>query len=157
MNHAPTLQSVTPVRKRFVTPCSLRRITVRRMDESWRQYSDDLEPQPRIRWARINRTEYDQAVAAAESLAIPPGTYRTYEHPKADGGRRPPLEIIQRIARKFGVSWHWLASGEGSPDDKPANPLGEKLVRKLDELPPEKQEAAAQAVMSVLDAIAKSA
>lgn len=155
--HTQTLQLVTFLDKRFVTARAAQRATVCGMDESWRPLSLENEPQPRIRWARVHLTNFDRPTDAAKSMGIKPGTYRTYEHSKADGGRRPTLSEIQRIAKKYKVSWHWLASGEGSPHDVPEHPLIKRLTEKLNAIPPEKMDDVATAVEGVLEAFAKRA
>lgn len=124
------------------------------MDESWREVSDDLEPQLRIKWARVHRTEFTRPTDAAQSLQIRPGTYRTYEVPKSEGGRRPDLSTIQSIARKYKVSWLWLATGSGSPDDVMQHPVGAALLAKFQAIPAEKQDDAAAAAIAVLEAFA---
>lgn len=112
----------------------------------------------RIRWARLHRTEFTRAKDAAESLNIKPGTYRTYEYPLGEGGREPPLSELQRIARKFKVSWVWLATGEGHPDRDPfTDERLQRAAEKVGELDPDKQEDAWAAVYGVLDAFRRKA
>jgi hypothetical protein len=126
---------------------------MRRM-EPWRHLHDQWE---RLRWARLNRTEFPRAKDAADSLGIKPGTYRTYEHaPGTDGGRLPQLTELQRICRKYKVNWAWVATGEGTPDDGVVSDdrliqVGERLGR----IPTEKQGDALAAMMGVLDAYAR--
>jgi transcriptional regulator with XRE-family HTH domain len=157
VSHGETLQPVTWKRKPFVTRCRARLATVCGMDESWRQLADEKEPQPRIRWARLHCTNFERPTDAAKSLNIRPGTYRTYEHLKADGGRRPELTELQRIAKKFDVSWTWLLTGDGRPDDKSISPLVAKIAAKLDAIPEEKREDAEAAIDGLLDAYARKA
>lgn len=113
----------------------------------------------RLRWARLNRTPFKRAKDAAESLNIKPGTYRTYEHrPGEDGGRLPPLTELQRICRKFKVSWAWVATGEGDPDtgimpDERMLTVSERLGL----VPEEKRADAVNAVLGVLDSYARKA
>lgn len=107
----------------------------------------------------MNRTQFKRAKDAADSLGIKPGTYRTYEHrPGEDGGRLPPLTELQRICRKYKVSWAWVATGEGDPDagvmpDDRLAALGERLGQ----IPTDKQDDAVAAVFGVLDAYARKA
>ena len=80
-------------------------------------FPDDLrEFWQRLRWARM-RSPFETAADTARSLGIKPGTYRTYERPADENGRNPDLSELQRIAKKLKVSWTWLASGSGRPDD----------------------------------------
>jgi transcriptional regulator with XRE-family HTH domain len=129
------------------------------MAENWQHLE---QPWERLRWARLNaRPEpFDQLKAAAESLNVKPGTYRTYEQPKAEGGRAPQLAELQRFARKFKVSWVWIASGQGSPFDEPTSPflqVAETVAERLEAVPPEKREDAIGAIYGVLNAFAKQA
>jgi hypothetical protein len=104
------------------------------------------------------RAGYDRAKDAAESLNIKPGTYRTYEVGKADGGRAPAITEMQRMARKFKVNWIWLLTGEGSPDKDVASDERLAVARqKLNEVDEAKQEDAFAAMMGVLDAYARKA
>jgi transcriptional regulator with XRE-family HTH domain len=125
------------------------------MDDSWRE---QREVHQRIRWARVHRTEFVRPIDGARSLNIKPGTYRTYEQAKADDGRVPPIPILQKIAAKYGVSWQWLATGEGSPDEKVVTELQvivNQLAERIGQVPEEKREDAMTAVQGVLDAFAR--
>jgi hypothetical protein len=106
----------------------------------------------------MNRTEFKRAKDAAVSLNIKPGTYRTYEHIPGEGGRLPPLTELQRICRKYKVSWTWVATGEGDPDTgvSPDGRLAD-VSRRLGRIPEEKQDDAMSAVLGVLDAFARKA
>lgn len=122
--------------------------------EAWQHLKHQWE---RLRWARLNRTPFERAKDAAESLNIKPGTYRTYEHaPGTDGGRLPSYSELQRICRKYKVSWVWVASGQGAPDDDPAS-RDERLqvvASHLGHVPAEKQDDALRAALAVLDSFA---
>jgi hypothetical protein len=124
--------------------------------EPWRQFGHQWE---RLRWARLNRTPFDRVKDAAESLGLKPGTYRTYEHaPGTEGGRLPSLSELQRICRKYKVSWVWVATGEGTPDTGVAT--DERLAtieQKLGAVPAEKQDDAVSAALAVLDSFARKA
>lgn len=101
---------------------------------------------------------FERAKDAADSLGIKPGTYRTYERGPEDGGREPPLTEIQRIARKFKVSWIWLATGDGEPhNDILTDERAAAIAKKRRQVDPEKQDDAFNAVMGVLDAFARKA
>lgn len=125
------------------------------MSEAWQDLRYRWE---RLRWARLNRTDFDQATAAAESLNIKPGTYRTYEYPLGEGGREPSISELQRICKKFKVSWVWVASGEGSPDQGViADEHIQLVAQKAEKIPDDKKDDAWSAVMGVLDAYARKA
>lgn len=114
----------------------------------------------RIRWARQNRTQFVTMTAAAESLGIKPGTYRTYEQLKAAEGRVPPLSEIQRIAKKFGVSWQWVALGEGGPDDAPKTELravSDHVALRVQQVPEEKRADVLAAIDGIIDAFTRKA
>lgn len=145
------LRSVIWDGKPNLTSRDLRRTTLRRMDETWRHLDYQWE---RLRWARL-RAGFERSKDAAESLNVKPGTYRNYEHSKADGGREPPLVEIQRMARKFKASWVWIASGQGSPDDDVEDERLTLVMQKAKAIPPEKQEDAYNAVLGVLEAYRK--
>lgn len=122
------------------------------MKDSWR---DLRQVHERIRWARVNRTEFVRPIDGARSLNMRPGTYRTYEQSKADQGRVPPINVIQKIAAKYGVSWQWLATGDGSPDEKVVTELqviSGQLAERIERIPDEQRQAALTAVQGVLDA-----
>lgn len=118
------------------------------------------EPRERLRWARLHRTPFDRATDAARSLNIAPGTYRTYEVPKSQGGRWPPISEVQRIAEKYKVSWTWLATGEGSPDDgriAPVRLMVDQWAVEFEQIDPSKREDAAIAVRAIIDAFKRKA
>ncbi len=115
------------------------------------------EVQERIRWARLNRTEFIQLKDAAASLNVKPGTYRTWEQTKSNGGRAPPLTEIQRLAQKFRVRWEWLATGNGEPDLPPEAEVG-RMLRELvgsRGVPESKQEDAIDAISALLESYAR--
>jgi hypothetical protein len=148
------LQSVARAVQRYPTLCSVHPTTLRRVTQIWDQFGNSWE---RLRWARV-RAGFERGKDAAISLNIKPGTYRTYEVGKADGGRAPSLSEMQRIARKFKVSWIWVLTGEGSPDEGVVT--NERLAEaqtKADAIPEEKRDDAWSAVMGVLDAYARKA
>jgi transcriptional regulator with XRE-family HTH domain len=122
--------------------------------ELWGQFGNQWE---RLRWARL-RAGYERAKDAADSLNIKPVTYRTYEIGKADGGRAPTLSDLQRMCRKFKVSWIWVATGEGSPDEGVTPDERMKaLAQKMGEVPAEKQDDALAAMMGMLDGFSRKA
>ena len=111
----------------------------------------------RLRWARL-RAGFERAKDAADSLGIKPGTYRTYEYDPTQNGREPPLTELQRICRKFKVSWVWVASGQGDPDAGVVQDERLQAVSdKFGQVDPEKQDDAMNAVLGVLDAFRKRA
>ena len=140
---------MTRVGKGFATHGDAARATVRRMVAMWSQLGSRWE---RLRWARL-RAGFERAKDAADSLNIKPGTYRTYEYPLGEGGREPALTELQRISRKFKVSWIWVATGEGEPDkDVVTDERVAVIAQKMGEVPPEKQEDALSAIVGMLDA-----
>lgn len=109
----------------------------------------------RMRWAR-RKAGHKTPTDAARFLAVRPGTYRTYEAEEGDGARQPPLEEIQRIARRFQVSWTWLAVGEGRPDQGVlADDRVEQINQAAAQLPAEEREAALDAALGVVRAFTK--
>lgn len=125
------------------------RTTLCRVSEIWGQFGNQWE---RLRWARL-RAGYERGKDAAVSLNIKPGTYRTYEVGKADGGRAPTLSELQRMARKFKVSWVWVATGQGAPDEGVVtNERAAQAAERAEEIPEDKRDDAWSAVMGVLDA-----
>lgn len=123
--------------------------------EPWRNFRHQWE---RLRWARLNRTPFERVKDAAESLGIKAGTYRTYEHaPGEDGGRLPPLTELQRICRKFKVSWVWVATGDGSPDAGVISDEGLAQVgAALDQVDDEKREDALRAALGAIGAFRRA-
>ena len=120
--------------------------------QDWRTLRDTPE---RIRWARLNRTQFVRMSDAARSLGVKPGTYRTWEFSKADGGRAPMLSELQGLARKFGVSWQWLLTGEGSPDtarDTEVVLVADDITARLSRVDVAKRQDALRAINGVLDA-----
>lgn len=101
---------------------------------------------------------YERAKDAADSLGVKPGTYRTWEKSPADGGREPPLTEIQRMARKYKVSWVWLATGEGAPDIDPiTNERIQAVTKKAAEVDESQKDQAWAAVMAVLESFKRKA
>lgn len=123
-------------------------------DESWRHIEDAIWA--RIAWSRIHCSPFDRKTAAAKSMGLKPGTYRTYEIPKADGGREPERPILQQIARKYGVSWVWMLTGEGSPSDKdeptPVMVVSNEIAADIEQVPEDKREDALRAAKAVIAA-----
>lgn len=96
---------------------------------------------------------------AAESLGIKPGTYRTYEHaPGTEGGRLPSVSELQRICKKFKVSWVWVATGEGLPqDDMAADERLKLIAQRVEMIPAEKRDDALNAALGMLDTFVRKA
>lgn len=123
------------------------------------QSDDDIrQPWQRLRWAR-HRWQRSagikpSATAAAESLGIEPHTYRAFEGPEFRS-KFTPLNHQRAIqfGRKFKVSWVWLLTGEGSPDDLEMNEHQQRIVDAMREVPEEKQAAAADIVERMLKAM----
>lgn len=103
---------------------------------------------------------FERAGDAADSLGIKPGTYRTYERRKADGGRLPPLSETQRIAKKLGVDWPWLATGDGRPDGEPAATRDDRVARFVEmllDVPADRQDDAINAAEAVIKSFIRRA
>jgi len=134
--------------KRKLTRCTAFAVTVCNMDDGWRRADEFAD---RLRWART-QMRFERAGDAADSLGIKPGTYRTYERRKADGGRLPPLPEVQRIARKLGVNWPWLATGDGRPDSEPTthDDRVARFVEMLLDVPADRQHDAINAAEAVI-------
>lgn len=78
--------------------------------------TDDLTtPHGRLRWARI-RAGYKSAAKFAEAFGITEVTYRAHE----SGVNGIRAKVAQHYGPLLGISWSWLLSGSGSPDDKDA-------------------------------------
>lgn len=128
------------------------------MDSSWEECREFWE---RLRWARLYYAHKRGDVVfrptnAAETLNEKPGTYRTWEEPKENGGRVPEMFRIQKIAEKFGVSWVWLLSGQGSPYyDHQMEEQFNAFQRRLPEIPPEKREDALRAARAAFESFAQ--
>lgn len=111
----------------------------------------------RLRWARTRWQEKagigSSAVAAAESLGIKPGTYRGYERrPGSSKAIALTDQTAPPLAKKFGVSWIWLLTGEGSPDAIELTPNERKIIDAYREAPETRQTAVADAVIQLLKA-----
>lgn len=124
------------------------------------EWSELREPWERLRWARF-KAGYERAIDAAESLGMLPVTYRTYERePGRPGARGFDHELAIRFARKFKVSWTWLLTGQGSPDEKPNTDLQvavghiEQRLQKIADN--DERATAVRLINSVLDAYAKA-
>jgi len=124
------------------------------MDDRWKTAADSHD---RLRWARIQWQEAKgikpDAGAAAESLGIKAHTYRAYER-RPDSSKHTRLDDQRAIqfARKFGVNWTWLLTGEGSPDasDDRLTPTERRMIDALREAPEARQAAAADAIIQLL-------
>lgn len=110
----------------------------------------------RLRWARIRWQEAQgispNAVAAAESLGIKPGTYRAYERrPNSSKHIALDHQAAARFAKKFGVDWTWLLTGEGNPDERDhLTDRERRMIDALREAPEDRQAAAADAIIQLL-------
>lgn len=124
------------------------------MDDTWQECREFWE---RLRWTRhlYARRKGDiifRPTDAARTVGEKPGTYRTWEEPKENDGRVPEIWRIQKIAEKFGVSWVWLLSGQGSPyfDHKMEEQFN-AFQRRLPEIPEEKREDALRAARAAFE------
>lgn len=155
---AETLLVVASKRKHKVTHGRVCRTTICGVSESsWENCREFWE---RLRWARHHYArKQDDAIFrptdAARTLGENPGTYRTWEEPKDNGGRVPEMPKIQKIAEKFGVSWVWLLSGQGSPHyDHVMEEQFNAFQRRLPEIPEEKREDAFRAARAAFESFA---
>lgn len=106
-------------------------------DESW----IGLEPWERVTWARLHWQGKGGGAAtrraAAESLGMKENTYSAYERPPGSSKHTDlDHQRASTFAKKFGVDWKWLLTGEGEPIQvKPKPPSGpkERLLRAVDE------------------------
>lgn len=91
------------------------------------------------------------ATAAAESIGMNPHTYRAYERgPESSKSTTLDGQSAIRFARKYGVSWQWLLSGEGKPTDRPLNSVERRVIDALREAPEARQTAVADAITQLL-------
>jgi len=116
-----------------------------------RDWTDCEGSWDRLRWARLAKTKFDTAEAAAESLGMKPNTYRNYER-EPGGSRHKPLDHQHaiRFARKFKVNWIWLLTGEGSPDTPDITPAQERILQATRGASEEDQARAAAVVEAML-------
>ncbi len=116
------------------------------------------EPHERLRWARIQwqlkKGIKPDAGAAAESMGIKPHTYRAYER-APDTSKHTVLDHQHAIqfGRKFGVSWQWLLTGDGSPLDVSLSDTERHMIEVFRTAPESRQAA----VVLALEALLKSA
>ncbi|MFZ2252663.1 MAG: hypothetical protein WAW13_00645 [Minisyncoccia bacterium] len=115
----------------------------------------DMDTHERIRWARI-RWQMSQGItpemgAAADSLGMKQHTYRAYERePGSSKHTKLDLPRAMMFGRKYKVSWHWLLTGEGSPDDEALTPHQLRVVQAMRKAGDDKQEAVAVAIEQLL-------
>lgn len=114
-------------------------------------------PHERLRWARTRWQEgkgiKPDAKAAAESLGLEPHTYRRYERsPESANHSALDHQKAIQFSRKYKVSWIWLLTGEGSPDeqDDSLSPEERRMIDALREAPKARQAAAADAIIQLL-------
>ena len=122
------------------------------MTVDWRDLEGTWD---RLRWARMRWQQRNgiapSAEAAAESLGVKAGTYRGYERrPGASKSIALTDQTAPPIAKKFGVSWTWLLTGEGSPDDLVLTPNERRIIDAYREAPETRQTAVADAVIQLL-------
>lgn len=119
------------------------------------RWQDQREGWERLRWARIRWQEAKgikpNAEAAAESLAMKAGTYRAYER-RPDASKHTALDhqAAARFAKKFGVSWEWLLTGNGSPDEVELTPNERRIIDAYREAPEARRTAVADAIEQLL-------
>jgi len=122
------------------------------------EWTDLREPFERLRWARISwqlkKGIKPDAGAAGESMGIKPNTYRAYER-APDASKHIALDHQHAIqfGRKFGVSWQWLLTGEGEPDELNLTEAERRLISVMRDAP----EGRVDAVLATMEALLKSA
>lgn len=93
------------------------------------------------------------AEAAAESVGVKAGTYRAYERrPGSSKSIALDHQTAPPLAKKFGVSWEWLLTGQGSPDEIKLTPNERRLIDAYREAPEARQTAVADAIEQLLKA-----
>lgn len=77
---------------------------------------DELDtPGKRLKWARMNRTAYKSATAAAKAFGWPVPTYLGHEN----GDRVPKRSKAIRYAAAYKVPWSWILEGGPLKDSRP--------------------------------------
>lgn len=148
VTHDDTLPKVTSRRKGKITHGNVtqRNVGAMQHDAGWQEQTEGWQ---RLRWARKRWQSVAGAVNAsakdaAESLGMKDGTYRAYER-KSTASKSTKLDSQAAIkfGRRFGVSWVWLLTGDGTPfDDPTALPQDqERAVRALSQMTEEEQKA----------------
>lgn len=88
----------------------------------------------RRRWQKEKGSVGETARAAAESLGMKEDTYSAYER-RPDSSKHTKLndQAAIRFARKFGVRWEWLLTGQGEPwlTDDPQVEEGRQLLAQV--------------------------
>lgn len=86
------------------------------MREPSKNPDEDLStPHGRLKWARA-RAGYASAAKFADAHGITEVTYRAHE----SGVNGIRAKVAQRYGPLLNISWSWLLSGVGSPDDQDA-------------------------------------
>lgn len=126
------------------------------MERDWH----DSEFHERMTWVRVNVLKLTKLKAAADFYGFGPGTYRTWELAKANEGRVPDLNRIKALAKKAGVSWQWLALGEGQPfgpvSDQELYEMAERIAAGIGNVPEHERENAVRAIDGILSAFSKA-
>lgn len=125
------------------------------MERDWR--ASDFHD--RLAWAR-GRLGISKLKEAADLIGEKAGTYRTWERSKAEDGRKPDLPKIKHIAKRMGVSWIWLATGDGdplgNPDADELMSMASQLATQISRIPEEKRDDAVRAAEAMLGAYSKA-
>lgn len=120
-----------------------------------RDWTDLKEPHERLTWARarwqLAKNIKPSGKAAAESVGLKEHTYTAYERPPGSS-KHTPLSHQRAIlfARKFGVSWQWLLTGRGEPDNLELSDDEWQLVAALRDAPEERQKDMVAAIVRLL-------
>jgi hypothetical protein len=149
-----TLLAVTGPIKRKVTRSAVPARNIWRMKTRWQDTEGTWD---RLRWSRMRWQEENglspNAEAAAESIGLKPGTYRAYER-RPDSSKHIALDhqTAARFAKKFGVNWTWLLTGEGQPltAEPELTPNERRIINAYREAPEARRTAVADAIEQLL-------
>lgn len=88
------------------------RSDMERGDTSWAQAD---EPWKRLQWAR-GQTEFATPTAFARACRVDVQQYLAMEaEPGRSRVRKLDPETAQKVARKTGLRWEWILTGDGQP------------------------------------------
>lgn len=116
-------------------------------DETWKSAEGTWG---RLKWARLQK--FETAKDAAIAFGVEVGTYRAYER-EPGSSKHTPLghQHAAHFAKRLGIRWEWLLSGEGIPWRDP-DEIKDRVLQALDNAPPERRAAIADAIESLLKA-----
>lgn len=114
-------------------------------DNAWRECEGTWD---RLKWAR--KQKFETAKAAATAFGVEEGTYRAYER-EPGKSKHTPLghQHAAHFARRLGVRWEWLLSGDGSPWLDP-DENRDRILQAYDAASPDRRAAVADAIENLL-------